>query len=146
MVRKKLDRKTEELSVMQKKLRDASISVSKPSRNSFSGVDGEVLTESENSPRQQIVVEDGLGNLKNELVLARSRMATIEKELENGQKSEKLEKQKSEAVLQIAELRSELKQQESSFLKNSLEWLELSEKFIANEEFSKMVEEMVQIY
>ena len=148
MMRKKLDRKTDELSVAQKKLKGSSISSnsSKSQRNSIIGTEGELFSDIENSPRQQIVAEDGSGNLQNELLLARSRMATIEQELQSGHTSNGLEKQKSEVVLQIAELRSELKQKDTSFLKNSLEWLELSEKFIANEEFSKLVEEMVELF
>jgi hypothetical protein len=109
LLRKKLDRKTEELSVMHKKLRDSSIPINlpKPNRNSSGGIDADISIDSELN-----------------------------------QKSELLELQKSEIVLEIPEL----KPHENNFLEKSLEWLELSKKFITNEEFSKLVEDMVILY
>ena len=138
MIRKKLDRKTEEVATISKKNREASLS--NPSIKSRHSIAGSVADIGDLHSSNEIVAADvskkvSLSSskleLQSDLKSARDKVEDIEREMEttsDGERLHVLQKSKSEMVLQIAELRNEIRKKEyddNLFAQFSSEWEQL---------------------
>lgn len=157
MMRKKLDRKSEEIATFGKKTRDASISSNSTHRGRAS-LGAQLSTENlfEHSDlgggeqQSSFSFHDAdLSVLQSELKSARERMQSLEIEIETssnqGSKYDALQKCKSETVLQIAKLRNEIRKREheSQLSKEFAAELEkISVTFSSNEAVQKIIEQM----
>ena len=155
MMRKKLDRKSEEIATFGKKTRDASISSNSTHRGRAS-LGAQLSTEnlfehSEGEQHNSFSFHDAdLSVLQSELKSARERMQSLEIEMETssnqGSKYDALQKSKSDTVLQIAKLRNEIRKREheSQLSKDFAAELEkISTTFSSNEAVQKIIEQTV---
>ncbi|KAJ3319053.1 hypothetical protein HDV06_006280 [Boothiomyces sp. JEL0866] len=125
MIRKKLDRKTEEISILTKKVKDQSILASNASVKSFKHNEKSVDDHHDEVSTQYTSLENSTDieyskkntehdKIHSELQSARMRVEEIELKLQNEQltdeETEALKSEKSRLILQIAQLRSEIKQ------------------------------------
>ncbi|KAJ3307105.1 Chromosome-associated kinesin kif4a [Kappamyces sp. JEL0829] len=149
MIRKKLDRKSEEVAAMGKKFRDPSNPAAPAIARRQSLLDTSLDEDAPSGHDDERGQSRGEKGLAQELKLARTKMAQLEEELAKSHLQagviEKLQKEKSETVLQIAELRSEIRNseaRESDFGELAAEWSAISERFQTHDLFGDIVERM----
>ncbi|KAJ3275954.1 hypothetical protein HDV01_006821 [Terramyces sp. JEL0728] len=120
MIRKKLDRKTEEISILTKKLKDHSLLAGNASVKSSKHIDkfndehhDEVSTQYTTLDQTADLKPTDAEKLQNDLQVARSKVEEIDSKLQDQElleEADALRSEKSKLILQIAQLRSEIKQ------------------------------------
>ena len=156
MMRKKLDRKTEEIATIGKR-RDSSIASNNTNRGrpllgSQPSTDN-LFDQAEVDHTSLINFQDAdLSTLQTELKSARERMQSLEIEMDASStqegKLEGLQKKKSDTVLQIAKLRNEIRKKEHEsllFKEFSAELEKMASVFSSNVSVQKIIENAVRV-